>query len=113
MTATAQGLYGDIAKQDIVIVDAVASTGATRESRLSLFISGVTKGLNVGNFTEADPGPLGGQAFCGDGNINGVPAAVCVWSDSGSTGALIHSLQSQEKFRTEFPALRAEIEQAS
>ncbi|RKN29979.1 hypothetical protein [Micromonospora musae] len=113
VTATAQGLYGDIAKQDIVIVNAVASTGATRESRLSLFISGVSKALNVGNFTEADPGPLGGQAFCGDGNINGVPGAVCVWSDSGSTGALIHSLQSQEKLRSEFPALRAEIEQAS
>ncbi|SIR05304.1 hypothetical protein [Micromonospora avicenniae] len=113
VTAKAQGLYGDIAKQDIVIANAVASTGATRESRLSLFISGVTKALSVGNFTEADPGPLGGQAFCGDGNINGVPAAVCVWSDAGSTGALVHALQSQDKFRTEFPALRAEIEQAS
>ncbi|MFK3981953.1 hypothetical protein ACI2K4_16445 [Micromonospora sp. NPDC050397] len=110
VTATARGIYGNAATQDIVIVTAVASTSGTPESRLSQFISGVSQELDVHNFTEADPGPLGGLARCGDGRLNGVPVAVCVWSDAGSAGALVRVLQSSPLFRADFPALRAEVE---
>lgn len=110
VTATAKGIYGNAATQDIVIVTAVASTSGTPESRLSQFISGVSQELDVDNFTEADAGPLGGLARCGDGKLNGVPVAVCVWSDAGSAGALVRVLQSSPLFRPNFPALRAEVE---
>ncbi|GAA3055772.1 hypothetical protein GCM10010464_20710 [Pseudonocardia yunnanensis] len=111
VTATAQGIYGNAATQDIVIVTAVASTSGTPQSRLSQFISGVSEELSVDSYIEADPGPLGGLARCGDGTLNGVPVSVCVWSDAGSTGALVRVLQSAQSFAPDFPALRAEVEQ--
>ena len=110
VTATAQGIYGNAATQDIVIVTAVASTSGTPQSRLSQFISGVSEELSVNSYVEADPGRLGGLARCGDGNLNGVPVSVCVWSDAGSTGALVRVLQSAQSFAPDFPALRAEVE---
>ncbi|WP_433286380.1 hypothetical protein ACQPZQ_30265 [Pseudonocardia sp. CA-142604] len=111
VTATAQGIYGNAATQDIVIVTAVASTSGTPQSRLSQFISGVSEELGVDSYIEADPGPLGGLARCGDGTLNGVPVSVCVWSDAGSTGALVRVLQTAQSFAPDFPALRAEVEQ--
>jgi hypothetical protein len=110
VTATAQGIYGNAATQDIVIVTAVASTSGTPQSRLSQFISGVSEELSVNSYIDADPGRLGGLARCGDGNLNGVPVSVCVWSDAGSTGALVRVLQSAQSFAPDFPALRAEVE---
>ncbi|GAA1233614.1 hypothetical protein [Pseudonocardia alaniniphila] len=113
VTATAQGIYGNAATQDIVIVTAVASTSGTPQSRLSQFISGVSEELGVTSYVEADPGPLGGLARCGDGTLNGVPVSVCVWSDAGSTGALVRVLQSAQSFAPDFPALRAEVERTA
>jgi hypothetical protein len=112
-TAEAQGVYGNVAKQDLIFLVAVASTDQTTEARFSNVIAEASKEFKVDNYRTVEPGAMGGLVRCGDGTLNGVPAAVCVWSDRGTNGVLVHSLQSADEFAGDVVALRAEVEKAA
>jgi hypothetical protein len=113
VTATAQGVYGNAAKQDVLFLIAVASTDMTPEARFSLMVSEASQEFGVDRYASVDPGPLGGLAKCGDGTINGVPSAVCAWSDDGTTGLLINSLKDAGDFGKQVAELRTEVEKTS
>jgi hypothetical protein len=113
VAATAQGVYGNAATQDVLFLVAVASTDMTPEARFSLMVSEASKEFGVDSYISVDPGSLGGLAKCGNGTINGVPAAVCAWSDNGTTGLLVNSLQEADALGRQVASLRTEVEKTS
>ena len=110
-TGSVAAAYGDVQQQDLVMVAAASSLSGSAESRFSEFTSGMTKGgMQVPNFADTDPGPLGGIAKCGDTGTSGVPMAICVWSDNGSIGMFAMLFKKKAELEKEFVALRGEVE---
>jgi hypothetical protein len=83
------------------------------EARFSLMVSEAGKEFGVDSYISVDPGSLGGLAKCGNGTINGVPAAVCAWSGNGTTGLLVNSLQEAGALGSQVASLRTEVEKTS
>jgi hypothetical protein len=111
-TSSVGAIYGDLKKQDLVMIAAASTLTGSQQSRFDEF----TKGLNTGGFstsglTATDPGPLGGLAKCGDSSAGGVPTAVCVWSDQGSVGMVAMLFKKKAALVKEFVAMRGQIEQ--
>jgi hypothetical protein len=92
---------------------ATASTlRGTAQGRLDEFTSGLNSGgFSVGELKDTDPGPLGGIAKCGDSSAEGVPTAVCVWSDTGSVGMVAMLFKKRADLENEFVAMRGQVEQ--
>jgi hypothetical protein len=110
-TGSVAAAYGDVKKQDLVMVAAASSLSGSAESRFEEFTSGMDKGgMQVSNLTDTDPGPLGGIAKCGDTGTSGVPMAICVWSDNGSIGMFAMLFKQKADLEKEFVALRGEVE---
>jgi hypothetical protein len=76
-------------------------------------VSEASKEFGVDSYISVDPGSLGGLAKCGNGTINGVPAAVCAWSDNGTTGLLVNSLREADALGRQVASLRTEVEKTS
>jgi hypothetical protein len=111
-TSSVGAIYGDLQKQDLVMIAAASTLIGSQQSRFDEF----TQGLNGGGFsttglTDTNPGPLGGLAKCGDSSTAGVPTAVCVWSDRGSVGMVAMLFKKKADLEKEFVAMRGEIEQ--
>jgi len=111
-TSSVGAIYGDLEKQDVVLIAAASTLQGTAQSRYDEF----TQGMNTGGFsteklTDTDPGPLGGIAKCGDSTAGGVPTAVCVWSDQGSVGMVAMLFKKKADLEKEFVSIRGQIEQ--
>ncbi|MGA5305169.1 hypothetical protein ACPCHT_35045 [Nucisporomicrobium flavum] len=113
-TGSVGAIYGDIQKQDIVMVAAASSINGSPQSRYDEFTEGLGQGgIKLQDLSDTDPGPLGGIAKCGDSNSSGVPMAVCVWSDNGSVGMIAMMFKGKADLEKEFVAMRGEIEKKS
>jgi hypothetical protein len=110
-TSSVAAIYGDLQKQDAVMIAAASTLTGTQQSRFDEF----SKGLDSGGFSTkslaaTDPGPLGGIAKCGDSAIAGTKTAVCVWSDQGSVGMIAMLFKSKADLVKEFVTMRGQIE---
>lgn len=113
-TGSVVAVYGDPAKQDLVMVVAASSINGSAQDRFDEFTSGLGQGgIKVDTMTATEPGPLGGIAKCGDSETAGVPMAVCVWSDNGSAGMITMMFKKKADLEKEFVAMRGEVEHKS
>ncbi|REF98060.1 hypothetical protein DFJ67_4069 [Asanoa ferruginea] len=114
-TSTAAAFYGDIAKQDLVMLVAVSGVIEDPVKELNdTFTSMNANGTTVKNIKDVEAGPLGGQAKCGDGEIAdagaALPLGICAWSDKGSVGMIgVYNVKGAEAYKN-FLAMRAEVE---
>jgi hypothetical protein len=110
-TSSVGAMYGDVAKQDIVMVAAASTVSGSAQARFDEFTKGMaTGGMKADNLTDTDPGPLGGIAKCGDTVQDQVKMAICVWSDNGSTGMFAMLFKTKAELQKEFVTLRGEVE---
>ncbi|MGA3563676.1 hypothetical protein [Melissospora conviva] len=109
-TATAAAIYGDLATEDMVMFGAISGVLADPVQELDDAITGLSGELGITNFATVEPGPLGGQAKCGDGVQDEVQMAVCVWTDKGSLGFIIMYFSTAGELKAEFVSMRGEIE---
>jgi hypothetical protein len=72
-----------------------------------------SSGLNVTNIQSVEPGPLGGEAKCGDSSSEGISLGVCSWADFGSIGMVVIYNSSGAQAAGEFTEIRGAIEQKS
>ena len=113
-TSSVGAIYGDVQKQDIVMIAAASSITGTAQDRYDEFTKGLGQGgIKLDNVSDTDPGPLGGIAKCGDSDTAGTPMAVCVWSDNGSVGMIAMMFKGKADLQKEFIAMRGQIEQKS
>ncbi|MEV6631216.1 hypothetical protein AB0M54_10735 [Actinoplanes sp. NPDC051470] len=110
-TSSVGAMYGNVQKQDIVMVAAASTVSGSAQARFDEFTSGMASGgMSAQNMTDTDPGPLGGIAKCGDTTQQDVKMAVCVWSDNGSTGMFAMFFKTKAQLEKEFVTLRGEVE---
>ena len=110
-TSSVAAIYGDLQKQDAVMVAAASTLKGTQQSRFDEFSAGLNSGgFSTKNLADTDPGPLGGIAKCGDSSIAGTKTAVCIWSDQGSTGMIAMLFKSKADLVKEFVTMRGQIE---
>ncbi|SBT38489.1 hypothetical protein [Micromonospora narathiwatensis] len=109
-TSVVGGVYGDPAKQDMVMVVGASALLVDPKKELDSAISGLGAGLGVTEFKSVDAGPLGGDAKCGDGQTAGLQVGVCVWADRGSLGMIVSYFKSSADLQKEFVAMRGEVE---
>ncbi|SCG67005.1 hypothetical protein GA0070609_4203 [Micromonospora echinaurantiaca] len=112
-TSAVGAFYGDPAKQDLVMVAAASGLIADPKKELDDAVNGLSAELAVSNMADVDPGPLGGDARCGDGKTDAVELGVCVWADKGSVGMIVIFFSSADKAKAEFVGMRGQIEQRS
>ncbi len=113
-TGSVAAVYGDLTKQDVVMVAAASSINGSAQSRYDEFTAGLAAGsMEINNLADVDAGPLGGIAKCGDTDSSGVPMAICVWSDNGSTGMFAMMFKKKADLEKEFVTLRGEVEHKS
>jgi hypothetical protein len=114
-TSTAAAFYGDIAKQELIML--VAASGVVADPAKELddtFTDMTASGFTVKNIKAVEAGPQGGSAKCGDGVIADagaeVPLGVCAWADKGSVGLIgIYNSKGDDAYKS-FVAMRAEVE---
>ncbi|MDT5040106.1 MAG: hypothetical protein QOE51_1091 [Actinoplanes sp.] len=111
-TSSVGAIYGDLQKQDLVMIAAASTLTGSQQSRFDEFTRGLSSGgFSTTSLTDTNPGPLGGLAKCGDSSAAGVPTAVCVWSDRGSVGMVAMLFKKKADLEKEFVSMRSEIEQ--
>jgi hypothetical protein len=111
-TSSVGAIYGDLQKQDVVMIAAASTLAGTAQSRFDEFSSGLNSGgFSVSKLQDTDPGPLSGIAKCGDSSAGGVPTAVCVWSDAGSVGMVAMLFKDRADLEKEFVSIRGQVEQ--
>ena len=110
-TSSVAAIYGDLKKQDAVMVAAASTLTGTQQSRFDQFSEGLNSGgFSTKNLADTDPGPLGGIAKCGDSSIAGTKTAVCIWSDQGSVGMIAMLFKSKASLVKEFVTMRGQVE---
>ncbi|MGN9776614.1 hypothetical protein ACTMS0_12725 [Micromonospora sp. H33] len=113
-TSTVGAFYGDPAKQDLVMVAAASGLNTDPAKTLEETITGARQSdVKVGEMSSVDPGPLGGEARCGDAKAADVPIGVCVWSDKGSVGMIMIYFKTGADVQKELVTMRGQIEQKS
>jgi hypothetical protein len=105
--------YGSAARRNLMFVLVVQAKSA--EPRLTyvrvvMAMEQQQKGLDL---TDVDPGPLGGQAACGEAPVSGTPVTFCLWVDAGSYGFVEFFGVHVGPQRTQFLKARAQIESVS
>ncbi|NJP31602.1 hypothetical protein [Micromonospora thermarum] len=113
-TSTVGAFYGDPAKQDLVMVAAASGLNTDPTKTLDETVAGARQSdVAVGEMSSVDPGPLGGEAKCGDAKAADVPIGVCVWSDKGSLGMIMVYFKTGADVQKELATMRGQIEQKS
>ncbi|MFI6819592.1 hypothetical protein ACIBJE_01390 [Micromonospora sp. NPDC050187] len=110
-TSTVGGFYGDPAKNDLVMIIGISGVMADPEKEMNDAISAISGQLGATNMAAVEPGPLGGDAKCGDGSSEGVKLGICVWADRGSLGMVVMYFKTGKEAEAEFGTIRAAIEQ--
>ncbi|MFG1604177.1 hypothetical protein [Actinoplanes sp. NPDC049265] len=111
---TVGALYGQVAKQNIVVIAGVEADVDNPSQELSgTFLGAGVGGLKVTGITSISAGPLGGVAKCGKADASGIDMVLCGWADEGSVGWIIWYFKTISKAKTEFAALRGQIEKSS
>jgi len=101
--------YGEPILRDFIQVAAVSGLVADPQKKLDDAVRGLSR-LTLNDMAATEPGPLGGDARCGNGWADGVPLGVCLWADGGSVGVVIMYYRSAEQVITEFVGIRGQIE---
>ncbi|WP_233600807.1 MULTISPECIES: hypothetical protein [Micromonospora] len=109
-TSTVGAFYGDPAKQDLLMIAGASGLIADPKKELDDATNGISKDMGVTNFKSVEPGPLGGDAKCGDGETSGVDVGVCVWADKGSLGMLLIYNKPASELEKQFVTMRGQIE---
>ena len=112
VTGTVGALYGNAKTLDILLVEAASSVGGSAQERFDALNKNIA-GFGITDLKDVDAGPLGGIAKCGNGKTGSIPLAVCVWTDSGSFGLIVHFKKTAASLQKNFVAYRGQIEQKS
>ncbi|MFV2111306.1 hypothetical protein ACFHW0_03065 [Micromonospora sp. LOL_025] len=113
-SSTVGGFYGTPADKDLVMIAAASGLNPNPARTLEDTIRGaLTSDVRLGEMSPVDPGPLGGEAKCGDAKAQDVPLGVCVWSDKGSVGMVIIYFKTGQQAHAEFATIRGQVEQKS
>ncbi|MEU4781590.1 hypothetical protein [Micromonospora sp. NPDC023633] len=113
-TSTVGEFYGTPADKDLVMIAAASGLNPDPARALEDTIRGArTSDVRLGEMSSVDPGPLGGEAKCGDAKARDVPLGVCVWSDKGSVGMVIIYFKTGQQAHAEFATIRGQVEQKS
>jgi hypothetical protein len=111
---TVGALYGRVAQQDIVAVAAGEAPISDPDEELSdTFLDSGTSGVKLSGITSVSTGSFGGTAKCGNATASGVKLAMCAWADNGSVGSIMWYFKTASQVKSQFPALRAQIEKSS
>ncbi|SCL31489.1 hypothetical protein [Micromonospora inyonensis] len=110
-TSQVGGFYGDVNKNDLVMIVGVSGVMADPQKEMNDAISAISGELGATNMAAVEPGPLGGEAKCGDGTSEGVKLGICVWADRGSLGMVVIYFKTGKEAAAEFGTIRAAIEQ--
>jgi hypothetical protein len=78
--------YGSPARQNLIFVLAVQARSSDPGSVFTRVVAAMEQQQKGLHLTEIDPGPLGGQAACGEAPVSGRPVTFCLWVDAGSYG---------------------------
>jgi hypothetical protein len=110
---TVAAFYGNIAKQDMLMI--FGSTAPIPDPKVGLdaLFSGMGSSMSVKNETDIPAGPLGGVARCGNGESDGIKLGVCGWSDEGSVGMIVIYFKDFNQLRSQFAEYRGQIETRS
>ncbi|GIJ28931.1 hypothetical protein Vqi01_40930 [Micromonospora qiuiae] len=109
-TGAVGGFYGDLNAQDLVLFVAVSGMMVDPKKELDEAIQQISGELSVTNMAAVEPGPLGGDASCGDGRAEGAPMGICAWADRGSVGLVMMYFSSRAEAEAEFVTIRSQIE---
>jgi hypothetical protein len=110
-TSTVGALYGDPAKQDLVMIAGASAPLVDPEKQLDDTLQGASNGgLTLTDTATVDAGPLGGTAKCGNGRTSGIDLAVCAWADNGSVGMIAFYWKKVDDVKAEFLDLRSQVE---
>ncbi|MDM4718097.1 hypothetical protein QTQ03_00245 [Micromonospora sp. WMMA1363] len=113
-TSTVGAFYGDPAKQDLVMVAAASGLNPDPAKTIDETITGTRQSdVAIGEMSAVDPGPLGGEAKCGDAKAADVPIGVCIWSDKGSLGMIMIYFKTGADVQRELVTMRDQIEKKS
>ncbi|WBB89315.1 hypothetical protein [Verrucosispora sp. WMMC514] len=110
-TSAVGAFYGDPAAEDLVMIAGASGLMSDPKQELDAAVQGLSADLGLSNMTSVDPGPLGGEASCGDGLTEDVPLGVCTWADRGSVGLIVMFFSSRADAQAEFVTIRGQIEQ--
>ncbi|MBQ1028030.1 hypothetical protein [Micromonospora sp. C95] len=110
-TSAVGAFYGDPAADDLVMIAGASGLMSDPKQELDAAVQGLSADLDLSNMTSVDPGPLGGEASCGDGLTEGVPLGVCTWADRGSVGLIVMFFSSRADAQAEFVTIRGQVEQ--
>ncbi|MBM7081767.1 hypothetical protein [Micromonospora humidisoli] len=109
-TGAVSAFYGSAASRNMVMMAGASGPVILPEQELDDAVKGLGSSLAVTKMSTIDPGPLGGVAKCGDGKASGIALGVCVWADHGSVGMIVMYFSSAAKAKSEFVAIRGQIE---
>ncbi|MGK5739117.1 hypothetical protein [Micromonospora sp. URMC 103] len=112
-TGTVGAFYGDPAKRDLVVAIAISGLMADPKKELDEAMTGLGAEIGVTATTPVEPGPLGGEARCGEGKAEDAPLAVCAWADAGSVGVIMVYFKTVDEIKADFVTMRGEIEKRS
>jgi hypothetical protein len=107
-TAGMTGTWGDLAKKDVILVEAFAITGDTAEARLPGVVADATARYHLTGITPVEPGS---NTSCGTGLFGDVPAAACVWTDALSQGIIVQTKRTAPELSEAFPGLQDKVMQ--
>ena len=111
-TSTVGAFYGDVLAGDLIMIAAVSGIVANPAAEVDKSFSDMSgAGMAVTNIQSVDPGPLGGEAKCGDGSSQGLSLGICSWADFGSIGMIVMYDKTGAEAATEFVEIRGAIEQ--
>jgi hypothetical protein len=111
VTGTAGAIYGDPKKLDILMLMAASSIGGSAQDRYDGVVQGIGTSFGATQLKDVEPGPLGGIAKCGDGEVSTIPVGICLWADSGSFAMLVLFNKKGADLQKDFVAYRSQIEQ--
>jgi hypothetical protein len=111
-TSTVAAYYGDVLAGDLIMIAAVSGIVANPAAEVDQTFADLPgAGMAVTNIQSVDPGPLGGEAKCGDGTAQGMSVGICSWADLGSIGLILMYNKTGAEAASEFVAIRGAIEQ--
>lgn len=103
--------YGDRGR-DLVLVITARKSIRDPAATLTEVVAEVDAGVQaITGMTDVDPGPLGGNASCGDVERVPVDITACIWADHGSIGLVFLYYRTSADAAAEFLTIRGTVEQ--